>query len=229
MIPRILLAGLMALKIATPEEFKDEIPPDEFIEYDSPYDSSLSKLLEAVSIKLGLDNTATENDPDEIYFTYESPTLKRNRSTRQYQQNVVIFEGSFDGDDVQLVIPESDLSKLNIIDGYLVNVGSSSVTGRMLYNGDSLDPNEYDTYSYILNPIYGNPANVYRYGSYNYQRHYYENSYNNGISYTDLYGKFFVDDYKVYYSSDNKLYYAFLVMLLFMGVSFIWTRRTSRH
>lgn len=156
-----------------------------------------------------------------------APLTVTSSSGDTYHKNVVVYEGRFNNQDVQLIVPYSDYSKLDIINGILVNIGSSSLTGRFLYDGDILSPSEYDTYSYILNPVYGSTANVYQYGSFNYQRHYYLNSYSGGyrITYTDTYGYFYPSSYKVYYSVSERQYYLLMVILLFMGVMFLWIRR----
>lgn len=108
-----------------------------------------------------------------------------------YHKNVVVFHGRFDNRDCDLVVPYSAYAQLDIINGVIVNVGNTNVTGRILYDGDLLNPSEYDTYSYIMNQLYGSTNNVYQYGSFNYQRHYYlqTSSGYDRITYTDTYGR----------------------------------------
>lgn len=229
MISSLFLATLLSLKFATPGNLIHEIQDSEYIESDQTYDSGITELFKDIGLKLGV----IENDPEEIYVINEvkNTTSLLASSDEVKYKNVVVYNGSFGGSSVKLVLPASAINSLDIINGYLVNVGTSSLTGRFLYDGDILDPNEYDTYSYILNPIYGNTSNVYTYGSFNYERHYYLNTSSgyNRITYTDTYGRFSVDDYKLYYSSSDRLYYAFLAFIVFMGVIFIWIRRLSRH
>ncbi len=166
--------------------------------------------------------------PDSIDSAEESPVLlmgNRNGIDSVYK-NTVVFNGTFNGTACRLVVPYSDYSGLNIINGKLLNVGHSSVTGRILYNSDNINSSDYETYSYILNPIYGNTSNVYQYGSFNYQRHYYlsTGSYNQ-IRYSDTYGDFTVDETKVYYSASERPLYVLYIILLFMGVNWLWFRR----
>lgn len=150
-----------------------------------------------------------------------------SRSVASNYKNVIVYSGSFNNYDCEIVFPYSALSYLDVIDGKLVNVGASSVTGRILYDGEVLDPSVYDSYTYIVQPIYGTTTNVYNYGSFNYRRHYYLQSYAGGqrIASEDMYGNFFVDDYKVYYSSTERNYYLLLIILLSLGVGFLWIRR----
>lgn len=155
-------------------------------------------------------------------------TLQKAKSSEpdNYHKNVVVYHGSFNNYDCELVVPYDSYKSLDVIDGKLVNVGSSSVTGRILYDGEVLDVTKYDTYSYVLNPVYGSTSNVYRYGAFNYRRHYFVSSGSYpSITYEDMYGNFLVDDVDVYYSSSERVYYLLMVILTFMGVIWIWERR----
>lgn len=141
-------------------------------------------------------------------------------------KNVVVYHGVFNEYECDLIIPYEDYQNLIVRDGFLINVGKSAVTGKILYEGDSLDPTEYDSYVYVLNPIYGSTANVYQYGNFNYRRHYFlsaTGSYER-ITSQDMYGGFYVDDIDVYYSSTQRVYVCLMVIILFMGVNIIWKR-----
>lgn len=168
---------------------------------------------------------------DDRLFTMgvlESPFLSSVRSnSRTGYKNVVVFHGSFNSYDCDLIIPYDQYKYLLVQNNYLVNVGSSSVTGKILYDDELLDPSNYDSYVYVLNPIYGNTTNVYNYGSFNYRRHYLltsSGSYDR-ITSQDMYGNFYVNDIDVYYSNSERTYYGILFILLFMGVNFLWNRR----
>lgn len=168
--------------------------------------------------------------PESVETAHDSPALLsspqlRSSGASEGYKNVVVFKGRFNNTDASLIVPYDTYKNLTIVDGYLVNVGNSNITGKILYSGDQLDPSDYDTYSYILNPIYGSTSNVYQYGSFNYQRHYYVRSGYNSITYTDTYGNFYVDDTDVYYSASERIYYLLMVILLFMGVNWLWSRR----
>lgn len=166
-------------------------------------------------------------DREEVDFNDRRNVLNANRRSVTNYKNVVVFSGSFNNYDCDLVFPYAALSALDVIDGKLVNVSNTSVTGRILYDGEVLDPSEYDSYIYIVQPIYGSTTNVYNYGSFNYRRHYYLQSYQGGqrIATEDMYGNFLVDTYKVYYSSTERNYYVLLIMMLMFGVGFLWIRR----
>lgn len=153
--------------------------------------------------------------------------LERALPTQSAYKNVVVFHGIFNGYDCDLVIPYDSYKYLTVQNGILINVGSSAVTGKILYDGDILDPAEYDSYVYTLQPIYGSTTNVFNYGSFNYRRHYYVTAGAGGdrITYQDMYGNFTVDDVDVYMSSGERVYYLLLIMLIFGGISHLWTRR----
>lgn len=185
------------------------------------------------------DNENTEEDEDieilqasdERLITMgvlESPFLAPLRSNnRNGYKNVVVFHGTFNNYDCDLIIPYDQYKNLLVQSGYIVNIGNQSITGKILYDDEPLNPADYNSYTYILNPIYGNTSNVYQYGSFNYRRYYYlttTGSYDR-ITYQDMYGNFFVDDIDVYYSNSERVYYICLFILLFMGVNFLWNRR----
>lgn len=220
MIKRFILSSLLAVKLATPS---DDIGVIDEMENIQSYvnDQALSERITGFFQNL----FAIEEEPVEIDIAEDTDyksmpmLLAATKKAENTYKNVVVYTGRFDNTECRLIIPYNGFSSLSVIDGYLVNVGTSSLTGRILYNDDELDPDSYDTYSYVLNPVYNSPSNVYRYGSYNYRRHYYVN--NMGISYSDTYGKFYVDDVKIYYNDSSRTYYALLVVLFMFGISFI--------
>lgn len=213
----MLLCGLLAVKLATPGVYEDEIQDTELFELDKASDRSLTEFLKNILLN-------DEDEPEEIDIADEKVLLLSSSSQDEIKyKNVVVYTGEFNNTEVRLVIPYSAYSSLSIIDNVLCNVGTSSVAGRILYGDDEIDPNDYTTYTYYMNPVYNSPSNVYRYGSYNYLREYYAN--NGSITYRDTYGKFYVNDVKVYYSVSERVYYTLLILLLFMGVSFIWNRK----
>lgn len=137
----------------------------------------------------------------------------------QSYRNIVVLEGTFNGSSVQLVLPYDEYHNLAVIDGLLVNIGNDSVQGRFLYGNDTINPSEYDTYTYTLNPIYGHTSNVYSRGSFNYERHYYlDNSgYRPSITYDDTYGSFAVSDMTIYPSFSNLNTYVLLFIVFLLG------------
>lgn len=138
-------------------------------------------------------------------------------------KNVVVYTGRFNNTDCQIVFPIDALESLDIINGYLVNVSSSSVTGRLLYDGAIINPSDYDCYDYVLSPLYGSTNNVYQYGSRNYQRHYFLNTNQgyNRITYSDMYGNFYPSDYERYHSEKYRMYYLALISLIAGGAFLI--------
>ena len=193
----------------------------------------LRTVLEDITIKVESVVPESEDLDAEIASDYSDMKLlfnNRNASGNQEYNNTVVFSGVFDGTNCRLVVPRSSYDYLTVIDGKLVNVGSSSVVGRLLYNDSDIDLSDYETYSYTLSPVSSSPTNVYRYGSYNYRRHYYLSSGSYpSITSTDMYGDFYVSDVDVRYSSAHRLDYIALIMILLGGVSVLWTRRHSLH
>lgn len=219
MIKRLLLSSILAVKLATPsnieELLEDEIQINEFNDDATSLTGSITEFFKNLF-------KVEESDPEEIDIADDTNYRKMpmllalQKKAENTYKNVVVYEGHFNNTECRLFIPYEGFTSLSVIDGVLANVGNSSVTGRFLYGDNEIDVNEYDTYSYILQPVYNSPSNVYRYGSYNYQRHYYVQ--NNGIAYTDTYGKFYVDDVHIYYNDSSRTYYGLLGVLLALSL-----------
>lgn len=224
MIKRLLLSSILAVKLASPsnveELLEDEIQINEFNDDDTSLTGSITEFFKNLF-------KVEASDPEEIDIAEDTDYRKMpmllavQKKAENTYKNVVVYEGHFNNTECRLFVPYEGFTSLSVIDGVLANVGNSSVTGRILYGDNEIDVNEYDTYSYILQPVYNSPSNVYRYGSYNYQRHYYVQ--NNGIAYSDTYGKFYVDDVHIYYNDSSRTYYGLLGILL--ALSLIIMRR----
>lgn len=217
------------------EEFSDEeveIFDAEFIDNTVTSDRGVAEYIKdlfimAVSEVMPLSDES-EDVPDDIEIAESPILLMNNRSSNSnIYKNTVVFTGRFNNQDVRLVIPYSAYSQVNVIDGKLLNVSNSNITGRFLYSNEDLNSTEYETYSYILNPVYGSTNNVYLYGSFNYQRHYYPRSGYNQITYTDTYGDFFVEDIDIYYSSSERELYTIYILIILLGMVFLWMRKRS--
>lgn len=219
MIKRLLISSILAVKLASPsnieELIEDEIQINEFNDYDTSLTGSITEFFKNLF-------KVEESDPEEIDIAEDTDYRKMpmllalQKKAENTYKNVVVYEGHFNNTECRLFVPYDGFTSLSIIDGVLANVGNTSVTGRILYGDNEIDVNEYDTYSYILQPVYNSPSNVYRYGSYNYQRHYYVQ--NNGIAYSDTYGKFYVDDVHIYYNDSSRTYYGLLGVLLALSL-----------
>lgn len=219
MIKRLFLSSILAVKLATPsnmeELLEDEIQINEFNDDDTSLTGSITEFFKNLF-------KVEESDPEEIDIAEDTDYRKMpmllavQRKAENTYKNVVVYDGHFNNTECRLFVPYEGFTSLSIIDGVLANVGNSSVTGRILYEDNEIDVNEYDTYSYVLQPVYNSPSNVYRYGSYNYQRHYYVQ--NNGIAYSDTYGKFYVDDVHIYYNDSSRTYYGLLGVLLALSL-----------
>lgn len=219
MIKRLLLSSILAVKLASPsnieELLEDEIQINEFNDDDTSFTGSITEFFKNLF-------KVEESDPEEIDIAEDTDYRKMpmllavQKKAENTYKNVVVYEGHFNNTECRLFVPYEGFTSLSVIDGVLANVGNSSVTGRILYGDNEIDVNEYDTYCYVLQPVYNSPSNVYRYGSYNYQRHYYVQ--NNGIAYSDTYGKFYVDDVHIYYNDSSRTYYGLLGVLLALSL-----------
>lgn len=211
---------------------------EDFIQGDTVYTLSaddLRTILEDTVIQIKpYEETDIQESNVQIADDFDNNMLMNIQSVQasynQSYNNTVIFSGTFDNESCKLVVPRSVYDSLTVIDGKLVNIGNSAITGKLLYNNDDIDLSEYDTYSYILNPISGTTSNVYRYGSFNFRRHYYLSSGSYpSINYTDMYGNFFVDNVDVRYSSAHRLDYIAMLAIVLGGISVIWNNRHSQH
>lgn len=219
MIKRLILSSILAVKLASPsnieELLEDEIQINEFNDDDTSLTRSITEFFKGL-FKI------EESDPAEIDIAEDTDYRKMpmllavQKKAENTYKNVVVYEGHFNNTECRLFVPYEGFTTLSVIDGVLANVGNSSVTGRILYGDNEIDVNEYDTFSYVLQPVYNSPSNVYRYGSYNYQRHYYVQ--NNSIVYSDTYGKFYVDDVHIYYNDSSRTYYGLLGVLLALSL-----------
>lgn len=187
----------------------------------SPSDFSFTGRLEDYFIPLENKPESIESASEDIILLSEenSPVLlaplNRAIGFDDDYKNTVVFTGTFGGNTARLVIPYDRYSELTLVNGVLLNIGNSSVTGRLLYGSNQITHNGYDTYNYTLNSVYGSTSNVWRYGSFNYLRHYYlytnPSTGSQSINYSDTYGNFIVTDVDIHYSDNNRLYYALLV------------------
>lgn len=136
-------------------------------------------------------------------------------------RNVVIYEGVWNGQSARLVLPADYASRLFIDDsGYLYNVGTDNITGRIFY--DDFDPLDYEVNAFTLTPCLGsNASTLYSYGYPSYNRHYYESG--SRVTYDTVYGLFNVENV-VNTPSDlpaNKNGIYLLVLILIGGVCFL--------
>lgn len=189
------------------EDLPEDTPPD-----------SYNPETDVTGVGASLPDDYAEQMPEDVRTAVDDP-VPFALSDDTYHKNVVVYTGRFDGHDYDLIFPYSAYASLDVINGYLVNVGDSSVTGRMLDVASALNPADYDTYTFVCNPVYGSTSNVLRYGSFNYQRHYYRttSSYDDRIAYSDVYGNFYVDSVKLYYGFADRTYYAVLVVIFLIG------------
>lgn len=225
-----------------PEEEEEfyHASPSEYSKRNQAYNTGFTESLADYFLKL-------ENDPQDIETAEEedvimldpmsdinsSPVLLAPLSALSgYDddyKNTVVLTGRFNGSTCRLVVPYSAWQGLTMVNGVLLNISNTAITGRLLYGSEEITPSGYTTYNYILNPVYGSTANVWRYGSFNYQRRYYlytnPTTGSQSIQYIDTYGAFYVDDVKIHYSSSERSYYA-LMILFVVGVLILCLKRS---
>lgn len=147
-------------------------------------------------------------------------------------RNVVIYDGTFGGQSCKLVFPLSLQASLWIDDsGYLFNVGSGNLVGRLFYT-DQFDSSDYEYNLFTLRSVLTNTTNdIYRYGFPSYRTRYYRSSSSSSLANDTTYGLFQVSDTKVYESDslDFKIYCILLVIIFLIGGVWLclWKRSSS--
>lgn len=83
-----------------------------------------------------------------------------------------IYTLEINNSEYRVLFPKD--APLDIVNGYLVNIGSNSVTGVVLDSGDSLSLSSYHSDFYTLYPVTSTSAqnNLYRYSASGYLTHY---------------------------------------------------------
>ena len=152
-----------------------------------------------------------------------SPSFAARRSSASdYPDNMIVFEGIFNGDQHVLYLPVQYYDDISIIDGKLYNISNNSFFGRF----DTLDMVDYEISTYTLGPCIGNPNNVYRNGYYNYSTSYYDSG--SSLRSNTTYGDFTVTDVLSHHSSssDDKVHFDLLVLIVLVGVMLLcyWKR-----
>lgn len=168
-----------------------------------------------------------ELDEEEI-FILESPAKASETSPGIPSVNTVIYRGYFGDRPCFIAFPSEFAAVLTVSDGVLVNVGSSTITGRLFYDNE-LDLTDYSYSLFNLASIFNSnsPNQVYRYGYLSYVRYYhYESGYN--LSWSDTYGNFTVEEIiptRTEGTSEN-IFYCVLIITLILGMTYImsWIR-----
>lgn len=201
--------------------------------FDAPsYDSGFAVTLEDYFLKLenkpiDVDSVPLDLESDVLLMdNQESPVLLaplNNMLNNDIYKNTVVYSGSFGGSACRLVVPYDSYKSLSVVNGVLVNIGNTSISGRLLYGSNEISNSDYQAYSYIINPIYGNTSNVWRYGSFNYRRYYYlytnPNTGSQSIQYNDTYGDFRVTDTQIHFATQERGYYLGLIALIIGGLA----------
>lgn len=218
-----------AEEIEEDEIYSEEIDTESIISYLENIDRSVTDIQAAV---------VPDEVSDQGYYTVtyssdlEGVTFSLD-SDFNLNENIIIYEGTFNGNSYRLVFPR-DYEKYLIVsdEGYLYNVSGSSVTGR-LFDGTA-DFNEYEYSTFTLQYVLGNVAsNIYSYGYPSYVTTYYlstSGSYDR-ITSTNTYGLFHVDNV-VRTSSDDPNYininYLLILMMIGGMMLLCFTKKSQR-
>lgn len=168
-----------------------------------------------------------ELDEEEV-FILESPSKASENSPGIPSVNTIIYRGYFGDRPCFVAFPSEYAAFLTVSDGILINVGPSTVTGRLFYDNE-LDLTEYSYSLFNLASIFNSnsPNQVYRYGYLSYVRYYhYESGYN--VTWSDTYGNFTVEEVvptRVVGTTEN-IFYCVLIITLILGMTYImsWLR-----
>lgn len=155
---------------------------------------------------------------------FDEPVLLSADTVTDYV-NVLRFDVTINGTAYTLLVSPAYEDQLFVdADGYLWNIGTSNIQGR-LFDG-TFNPYATSGTLVYLTPCLGNNfSSVYNGGSPNYTRRYYRSG--NGYTYTESYVRIHVD--KVFHTfkvSDTLVY--LIIFILLGGVLFLWLSR-YRH
>lgn len=144
-------------------------------------------------------------------------------------EGVITVKGVFDGVNYTVLFPLQYLDSIFVSDeGYLINVGSSSITGRA-FTGSSFNTSDYNMHILTIRSALADSANnVYQYQSLGSMKSYYESG--TRLSSDSVYGEFLVDslDYDFGGSPEYLSMLYDLVIIFLIGVLLICFLKNSR-
>ena len=171
----------------------------------------------------------SEEEEEEIYILSPSESFSSRSLPIIPRDNTLLYFGSFDNRDCWALFPQSASDSLCSIDGVLVNLGSSNITGRIFY-ADAFDLTDFQLSFIVLSSQFstGTANTVYTYSYPSYVRYYYSNG--QRLVNSDSYGFFYVSDIVPTFdtSREQKQYYIILIICLFVGSGFIFSRLSRR-
>lgn len=178
--------------------------------------ASLLELLASYVVGPGVDTDAIPNQvqPFENDFALDSGEeifMPLSISNEDNLVNVLRYSVRINGTSYTLLLSPSYVNQLFIDDdGYLWNMGTSSINGR-LFIGE-FNPTSTTGYLLYLNPCLGNNfSSNYNYGSPNYVRRYYWSS--NRLTYDDTYGVVLVEDAPFTFFQGDTLTYVIIFLI----------------
>lgn len=206
-----------------------EFEPDQSdIVPDSPGQSFTNLYVENLIVSPS-EELEPEEEEEEIYILSSPDEAQRDILPIIPRDNTVLYFGSFGGRDCWALFPLSVADSLITVNGVLINIGANNVTGRVFYS-DSLDLSSYDlSFLTLVSQFSTNlPTSVYNYQYGSYVRAYSSNG--QRLVYSDSYGNFIVSDIVPTFDNTRSQteYYILIVICLFVGSGFIFTRLSRR-
>lgn len=204
------------------EDINNESEPDQPDVIPDTTSESLRDLYIKNLIILPSEDEVEEEEEEEILVYSDLAQAPANSLPSIPRDNTVLYCGSFAGRDCWLLLPLGSTDSLTTINGVLINVGSSSITGRLFYT-DEINLSSYeDTFLVLTSQFSTNlPNQVFLYQYSSFARYYYHNG--TRLTYSDTYGDFTVTEQVD--TTDNRplivLQSLFIALLLFVGCRFI--------
>lgn len=205
----------------------ESIQSDSFSDLSSQSYSNL--YVENLIVSPSQDEISEEEEEEEIYILSLDESLSSRSLPIIPRDNTVLYFGSFDNRDCWALFPQSVADSLCSVDGVLINLGNSNITGRVFYS-DSFDSSDFELSFLVLSSQFSTQTanSIYQYSYPSYLRHYYDNG--TRLVNSDSYGFFYVSDIVPTFDSsrEQKQYYIILIICLFVGSGFIFARLSRR-
>lgn len=178
--------------------------------------SSLLELLASYFVGPGINTEVVCNQVEPFHGSYgldneEEGIMSFSITDKDNLVNVLRYSVRINGTAYTLLLSPSYINQVYIDDdGYLWNMGTNSINGR-LFIGD-FDPTASTGYLLYLNPCLGNNFNAnHNYGSPNYVRRYYWSS--NRLTYDDTYGIVLVEESPFTFFQGDTLTYVIIFLI----------------
>lgn len=233
----ILLSCILFISLCPVQAYAEDFVPEEsFLENPGVdqsevlVDYSAAQQVQTLVVNQLVMPAANEEEEEVEVYTLGSQASLENIPF----ENVVIFQGTFDGDECFLVFPASAAASFFVTDGgILTNVSGSNIIGR-LFRSDTFEVTDYNYTIFTLTPILtsSGATSTYRYDYPSYSTYYSAGSTGNNLASTNTYGNFYVTQRidTDLTSVDQDIYLLVLLLTLIQGSMFIFSwMRVSKN